>query len=261
MHVLLIGLGNMGRKYLSKLEEMGKLPVLCDRDPNKAVGNYPFYCHFEEIQEPTKAVIIAVDPTEHVKLAKFFLENGASILLEKPPALSQREFMEIYHHPRLYISEVESFSSCLGYFPKDVKEIHIERLGRGKGYLSPLWDLAWHDLYLLQMYFKELHITSFKMGDVWHLEGKADGVPFSIKVAWEHPSPSRKWFINGGSLVLDFAKEEVWKNGKLIHKENRDKLRLMVEAFLSGNFDPKSKDRALKNLELLEKTTEAFALQ
>jgi hypothetical protein len=30
-------------------------------------------------------------------------------------------------------------------------------------------------------------------------------------------------------LILDFAKEEVWKEGKLIHKENRDKLRLMVE--------------------------------
>jgi UDP-N-acetylglucosamine 3-dehydrogenase len=252
MHILLIGLGNMGKKYLSKLEEMGKLPVLCDRDPNKAVGSYPFYCHFEEVKEPVKAVIIAVDPAEHVRLAKFFLENGASVLLEKPPALSKREFMEIYHYPTLYISEIESFSSCLDYFPKDVEEVHIERLGRGRGYLSPLWDLAWHDLYLLQLFFKDLQITSLKVGDVWHLEGKADGVPFSIKTAWEHPNPSRRWFINRGSLILDFAKEEVWKEGKLIHKENRDKLRLMVESFLSGNFDHRSKDRALKNLELLE---------
>lgn len=62
----------MGKKYLSKLEEMGKLPVLCDRDPNKAVSSYPFYCHFEEVKEPVKAVIIAVDPAEHVRLAKFF---------------------------------------------------------------------------------------------------------------------------------------------------------------------------------------------
>jgi UDP-N-acetylglucosamine 3-dehydrogenase len=38
-------------------------------------------------------------------------------------------------------------------------------------------------------------------------------------------------------LILDFAKEEVWKEGKLIHKESRDKLRLMVERFLSGDFD------------------------
>jgi UDP-N-acetylglucosamine 3-dehydrogenase len=47
-------------------------------------------------------------------------------------------------------------------------------------------------------------------------------------------------------------KEEVWKEGKLIHRESRDKLRLMVESFLSGDFDHRSKDRALKNLELLE---------
>jgi len=113
MHILLIGLGNMGKKYLSKLEEMGKLPVLCDRDPDKTVSSYPFYCHFEEVKEPTEVVIIAVDPAEHVRLAKFFLESGALVLLEKPPALSKREFMEIYHYPTLYISEIESFSSCL----------------------------------------------------------------------------------------------------------------------------------------------------
>ncbi len=37
----------------------------------------------------------------------------------------------------------------------------------------------------------------------------ADGIMSRLSVAWEHPSPSRKWLINCGELVLDFVKEEV----------------------------------------------------
>ncbi|WP_448584210.1 Gfo/Idh/MocA family protein [Thermocrinis sp.] len=252
MHILVIGLGNMGKKYLSKLEELGKPPVLCDRDPNKALDNYPFYCHLEDIEEDIGAVIIAVDPKDHVKLAKSFLDQGIPVLLEKPPALTHLEFMQIYHYPDLYISEIESFSTCLSYFPKDVKTLSIERLGKGKGYVSPLWDLAWHDLYLLQIFFKEIEIEYLKVDNVWEIKGKADTVDFTIRVAWEYPNPSRRWVINDGSLVLDFAKEEVWEDGNLIHRGNIDKLGAMVKAFLSGKFDGKSKERALKNIILLE---------
>ncbi len=253
MHILVIGLGNMGKKYLLKLEELGKLPVLCDRDPNKAIDDYPFYCHLEDVQEDIGAVIIAVDPKDHVKLARDFLDKGVPVLLEKPPALTYLEFMQVYHYPNLYISEIESFSTCLNYFPKNVKTLSIERLGKGRGYISPLWDLAWHDLYLLQRFFKEIEIESLKAGDVWELKGKADSVDFTIRVAWEHPNPGRRWIINNGSLLLDFAKEEVWENGNLIHRSNTDKLGAMLKTFLSGKFDGKSKERALKNIILLER--------
>jgi len=254
MHILLVGFGNMGQKYLKKLEELEKLPVICDIDPKKATGRHPFYCHIGEVKEELKAVIVAIDPVEHVKVAKSFLERGIPVLLEKPPALTSEEFMEIYHYPHLYISEVESFSSCLSYFPKEVKSIKIERLGRGRGYISPLWDLAWHDLYLLQRFFKDIELTELKKDHIWELLGLADRIPFSIRVAWEHPEPSRKWIINDGELVLDFAKEEVWKEGRLIHRaENLDKLRLMVSSFLKGEYDSESKRRALKNIRMLEK--------
>jgi hypothetical protein len=59
--------------------------------------------------------------------------------------------------------------------------------------------------------------------------------------------------MNGGQVILDFAREEVWGENKLIHmEEKRDKLRLMSESFIKGDFDQKSKERAKKNLILLE---------
>ncbi len=256
MHVLLVGLGNMGKKYLSKLEDMGEKLVLCDKDPSKDTGKHPFYCHFGDIDEELKAAIIAIDPYMHVEVAQKFLEKGCHVLLEKPPALSSHDFERINSYPNLYVSEIETFSSCIRYFPKDLEEIRIERLGSGRGYISPLWDLAWHDLYMLQLFFEDIRIESFKKDKAWNIEGKADGVMFRLSVAWEYPSSSRKWLINGGELVLDFAKEKVWKEEELILQEKRDKLKMMLESFLRGEYDTKSRERAMRNIKLLERVQE-----
>jgi len=150
MHVLLVGLGNMGMKYLAKLEELQELPVLCDIDPYKNIGRHPFYCHFGEIKE-----------------------SVVPVLLEKPPALSSEEFALIADDPNLEISEIELYSFPVKSFPRDirVKEIRAERLNRGRGYINPLWDLAWHDLYVLQYLFGDVEVFRVRRGKVWELEG------------------------------------------------------------------------------------------
>ena len=252
MRILLVGVGNMGRKYLTKMAELGHTPILCDTDPDKRVNGFSFYCHVEEVKEQVDAAIVAIEPSEHVKVSKPLLEMGLPVLLEKPPALSYREFQKIEPYTHLYISEIETFSSCLKYFPEKVHTLSIERLGRSKGYVSPLWDLAWHDLYLLQLFFENIWITQVKTGELWEINGEADRIPFSLKVAWEHPAPSRRWVINEGELILDLAKEEVWVKGELLHSEPRDKLKLMLKAFLEGEFDKESRERAKRNLLLLE---------
>lgn len=84
----------------------------------------------------------------------------------------------------------------------------------------------------------------------------ADGIMSRLSVAWEHPSPSRKWLINCGELVLDFAEEEVWKGGELILQEKRDKLKMMLESFLRDEYDTKSRERVMRNIKLLERVQE-----
>jgi len=252
MHVLLVGLGNMGNKYFWKLEQMGERLVLCDIDPSKEKKPYPFYCHFGDVKEDVRAVIVAVDPKDHVSIAKEFLSKDIPVLLEKPPALSSKEFESIKNHEKLYISEVESYSVCAQFLRKPERFIKIERFGKGKGYISPLWDLAWHDLYLLQSISENIKVEALEIdGEVWTLRGSLDGIPFSISVAWEHPQPRRLWYIDE-DLLLDFGEERVYERGKLLKEEKRDKLRLMVEDFLKGSFDKKSVQRAYINLKILE---------
>ncbi len=257
MHVLLVGLGNMGMKYLAKLEELKELPVLCDIDPYKNISRYPFYCHFGEIKEDIRKAIVVVDPKHHVEIAKEFLSKGIPVLLEKPPARRSEEFREIWEDPNLEVSEIELYSFPVKNFPKglEVEEILIERLNRGRGYINPFWDLAWHDLYILQYLFGDVKVDSFREGEIWEMEGSAGGVPFRLRVAWEHKGEVvRRWLLKTGEgeVLMDFLREEITINGEIRRKREGDKLREMVSDFLSGRKREGSALRALRNLELLE---------
>ncbi len=247
----------MGMKYLAKLEELEELPVLCDIDPYKNVKKYPFYCHFGEVKEEVKRAIVVVDPQHHVEIAKEFLRRGVPVLLEKPPARRSDEFREIWEDPNLEISEIELYSFPVKNFPKDVEveEILIERLNKGRGYINPFWDLAWHDLYILQYLLGDVEVRSTREGDVWEMEGKAGGVPFRLRVAWEHRGDVvRRWLLktSRGDMVMDFLREEILFDGERKRKKEGDKLREMVSDFLSGRRREGSTLRALRNLELLE---------
>ncbi|RUM31503.1 MAG: gfo/Idh/MocA family oxidoreductase [Aquifex sp.] len=260
MHVLLIGLGNMGRKYLKKIKELGLKPVLCDIDPEKAnvCNECPFYCHIGDVKEDVQKVIIAVDPKDHVKLAREFLEKGIPVLLEKPPALTSKEFEEISGDPNLEISEIELYSEAVKNFPANVEpeEIIIERLNRGSGYINPLWDLAWHDLYILQYLFGEVEAEEVnKKEGVWELKGKVRNAPFTLRVAWKYPKDQRRiWRIktNNGDILMDFVKEELVYGNYTRYRLYGDKLGEMVSDFLKGVRREGSTKRALNNLKILE---------
>ncbi len=257
MHVLLVGLGNMGMKYLAKLEELQTLPVLCDIDPYKNVHRYPFYCHFGDVKEDVNRVIVAVDPKHHVEIAQKFLSEGIPVLLEKPPASTSGEFRLIVDNENLEVSEIELYSFPVRNLPRDIKvdKILIERLNRGRGYINPLWDLAWHDLYLLQFLFGEVKPEGLNKGKVWSLVGTAGGIPFELKVAWEFEEDVRRqWTLvtDRGKVVMDLLREELHLNGKVIKKPAGDKLRNMVKDFMEGRKREGSSLRALRNLEILE---------
>jgi predicted dehydrogenase len=260
MHVLLIGLGNMGSKYLAKLQEFGIVPVLCDLDPSKTdlCEVCPFYCHFGDVREEVSRVIVAVNPEDHVGVASEFLSKSIPVLLEKPPASTSEEFRKIWDSPFLEISEIELYSHPVKNFPRGLRprRIHIQRLNRGRGYINPLWDLAWHDLYILQYLFGELELSDAGSGDIWYLRGTAGGIPFYLETAWEYKGEvTRKWTIelgDGSFAVMDFLNETLEIGGRLTGRKEGDKLMEMVSDFIEGRRREGSSARALRNLELLE---------
>ena len=68
-HVVLIGVGNMGNKYLNVLKQLTNDIVLCDRDVNKILDKgFPYVCDIGDLNSPISKVIIATDPTQHVNI-------------------------------------------------------------------------------------------------------------------------------------------------------------------------------------------------
>ncbi len=257
MEVLLVGLGNMGLKYLRKLEEL-KIPIFInDINEGKAESlPYPFLPSIEDLPGTITHAIVAVDPKDHVNIANALLSRDIKVLLEKPPALSSEEFLKIKDAENLYISEIELYNPCLlnmkGQVPTDVK-IFSKRLNRGIGYFSPLWDLAWHDLYIIDYLFGEISVFKCSgQGFYRKLEGKAGTTEFVIEVAWKYDGNVDR-SLRVGEYLINFVEGTVYKGSLKICENIKDKLKLMVNSFLDGTYIGGSRERAYRIIKELEK--------
>jgi len=260
MEVLLVGLGNMGLKYLRKLEEIGISIRISDIDEGKAEGlPYPFIYNIEDIPDTVTHAIVAIDPKDHVKVSSLLLDRGIKVLLEKPPALNSRDFEKIKDKENLYISEIELYNPCLLNLKDklvDIKSIESKRLNRGVGYFSPLWDLAWHDLYIMDFLIGNIKIEEGEgKGYFRRLKGFAGSVPFRLEVAWKYEDGVERSMILG-NYRIDFTNGTVYEGDKKLCENKKDKLKLMVTSFLNGTYISGSRERASRIIGELEKIDE-----
>ncbi len=263
MDILLVGLGNMGLKYLRKLEEMGVGIFINDINEEKAEGiPYTFLHNIEDIPESITHAIIAIDPKDHVKVASLLLEKGLKVLLEKPPALSSEEFKAIKDKENLFISEIELYNPCLLNVKDELprgERVVSRRLNKGIGYFSPLWDLAWHDLYILDYLFGEVKIENCEANGFYRrLEGVAGNTPFIIEVAWNYKGNTER-NLRVCDYLIDFTKGYVYKGHSRVCSNDKDKLKLMVTSFIYGTYIGGSRERADRIIGELEKVND-FAL-
>ncbi len=260
MEVLLVGLGNMGLKYLRKLEELNVNIRISDVDEGKAEGlPYPFIYNLEDVPESTTHAIVAIDPKDHVEVSSTLLKKGIKVLLEKPPALNSKDFEKIKDEENLYISEIELYNPCILNLKdklKGIKRIESKRLNKGIGYFSPLWDLAWHDLYIMDFLAGDIKIEKAEgKGFFRKVKGFAGSVPFTLEVAWKHEGDvERSMMLNG--YKIDFVEGVIYEGDKNICENKKDKLKLMVTAFLNGTYLKGSKERASRIIRELEKIDE-----
>lgn len=242
----------MGRKYLQKLTSKGIDVSLCDLDPSKKVEGVRFFSNLDDaLEEDYEIAIVAIDPSGHVRVCQTLLQRGIRVLVEKPPATSLEEFLSIYNYENLRVSEIERFSLCANLLQKPRASLDIYRFGKTKGYLSPIYDLAWHDLYLLQT-LGEITLSALtRRNNIWVIKGFLDEIEFSLAVAWEHPSPMRLWRIDS-FITYDFSLDKVLKSGQVVSEGSWDRLDKMLDAFIEGKLEKEGLKRALRNFELIE---------
>ena len=270
MKVGVVGVGNMGRHYVNKLVLLGMKPVLIDKSTqalNKFDKNLPKYTDLDQALKENEFdyLFVATAPTSHLPIAKKAIEKNINVMVEKPPALSSKELEEtinlaISKDVVLGVSEIELRSSCIRNFKKEgsYKSIEAYRLNLGQGYINPFFDLAWHDLYILQYLFESINIKkAIDLGDIYEVYGETDEGEFFIKVGWNQANLRREWILTKDEekTILDFTTDTIYyPKGKAIEGDKKDKLETMIGEFLDKpSFD--SSFRALKVLKQIEKIT------
>lgn len=263
MKVAIVGIGNMGSKYINKFVELGYETVLIDIEDYRLAKypeNFKKYKDLNQAldKEDIQALFVATSPTSHIPIAKKAIERGINVLIEKPPALSSKELEEainlaIKKNVYLHVSEIELQSSIVRNLKLHKKPSGIKgfRLNLGKGYINPFYDLAWHDLYIFQYLIGDFKIKSVKdKGNIFEVYAISDNTEFDLEVAWLNPFVRREWLLDE-NIKLNFVEDSIYHNGNIIESDKKDKLKLMIQNFIN-NPSFESSFRALKILKEIE---------
>lgn len=239
INVSIIGLGYWGPNYLrifNKLKK-GKIRYCCDLDKtnlNKLKDLYSITkitTDYKEVAEDsiTDAVVISTPLNMHYEIAKYCLERGKHVLIEKPfvPTFRQgKELMKIAEKNDLIIMVGHVYKYHPGI--KRLKEIMKEKLGTiyyisavrvGLGpirkHASVLWDLTIHDISIATYLLDSLPIEIIATGES-HIQKKIEDVIFltlsfpnhilyNIHASWIAPEKIRKITVVGseGMAVFD----------------------------------------------------------
>ena len=167
LRAAVVGVGHLGRFHAQKYAALDgvKLVAVCDLDRDRAReiaaahGARPVFDH-RELPGRVDAVTIAADTSAHFELARFFLERGVHVLVEKPMTATSEEGRELTriadrNDLRLQVGHVERFNPALLSARErlsSVQFIECHRLApfkdRGAD-VNVVLDLMIHDLDLI----------------------------------------------------------------------------------------------------------------
>lgn len=298
-----VGVGYLGRFHAQKYKSLPQsdLVGVCDvseengRKVSTEVG-VPFFKDAKDLIGKVDAVSIASTTRSHFELAKFYLENGIHVLVEKPITLKSNEADELcqiakLRNLKLQVGHVERFNTAfLAAKEKLQKPLFIEahRLAPFKGRstdVDVVMDVMIHDLdVLLSLVNSKVRsvsavgvpvITAFT--DIANARIEFDsGCIANITASRVSLSSTRKFrvFQQDQYLSIDFEKGDInlttktgeWENGNIpLNHETwnltkadaiLEETKAFLDAILTNSPVPVPGEDALKALRLAEKILE-----
>lgn len=261
-----IGVGYWGPNLLRNLVSnpnctVSKVCDLSEERQNFVKSLYPSVSVTDKIgdvvfDEGIDAIVIATPVFTHYDLAIKCLKAGKHILVEKPMASTSKEVETIKNlaeskgliamvgHTFLYNSAVKYVkklidSGDLG----DIRYIYSQRinLGRIRKDVDALWNLAPHDISIIQYWLNEPSPLSITRNGVSYVQKGIDDVVFlnikytggamaNIHVSWLDPHKIRKITIVGSKKMVVY--DDIAENKIVIYDKGIDKM-----AVLGKNMD------------------------
>ena len=238
LNIAQIGVGYWGPNLLRNLisNKQCKVTVVSDLDANRrdyVHRLYPAVRVTDRAQDvfadkSVDAVVIATPVATHFELAMKALENGKHILVEKPLARSVSEIDEIGNlakkknrvvmagHTFLYNAAVRYVKKLIdaGELGK-IRYIYSQRLnlGRIRSDVDALWNLAPHDVSIIQYWLGDPTPVSVVRRGLDYIQPNIDDVVFlniiypnkimaNIHVSWLDPNRVRSMTVVGSKKMV-----------------------------------------------------------
>ncbi len=219
------------------------------------------------------AIVIATPVFTHFELAKKALENGKHVLLEKPMTSSVHEAEQLIEmadkfqkvlmvdHTFLYTGAVQKMKKMI-----DTNEIgnikYFDSTRINLGLFQPdvnvLWDLAPHDISILNYLIKEKPYSVQATG-ISHTNNGIENIAFltvnynsdfiaHFNCSWTSPVKIRMMLIGGDKKMVVFNDLEPTEKIKVYdtgynHKTDEEKNRILVDYRAGDIFIPKIENR------------------
>lgn len=239
--IAVAGLGHWGPNLARNFAELAELAWLCDADPARETyaTRYPqarFTTTFDDLlaDDAVDAVVIATPVPTHYELAKRALEAGKHVLVEKPPAMREREMDELVAladerdrvlmpgHLLLYHPGVQRVKQMIDAGELgDVLCVYGNRqnLGIIRSNENALWSLGVHDLSVILYFLDEDPDVAVALGRDFLTEGVEDvvfcylrfpsGKIAHMHLSWLDPHKMRKMTVVGTEKMVVFDDMEL----------------------------------------------------
>ncbi len=289
-----VGYGYWGPNLVRNLHAhpQVRLVSVCDLEPARldlVARGYPAVrtttCFQDLLADPAvQAVVICTRVESHAELALAALRSGRHVLVEKPLAASVQEACHLVDEARrrnllLMVDHTFVFSPAVRKI-RDLllggdlgRRVHYYdsvrvNLGPFRHDVNALWDLAVHDLSILDYVFPHQPLEVSCIG-VSHLEGQPENLAYltcwypdnllaHIHVNWLAPVKLRRTLIGGDQKMLVFddlepsEKLKVYDKGITVTSNGGGRDALMVDDRSGDMWAPKLSNREALALEVDE---------
>lgn len=258
-----IGVGYWGPNLLRNLNSNDGCNVKVVADLSKdrrefVEKSYPNVFVTEDVNnifndQDIDAVIISTPASTHYELAIRSLNSNKHILVEKPMATtseevkhikelsSKKELVAMVGHTFLYNSAVRCVKSIIDSGEiGNVRYIYSQRLnlGRIRNDIDALWNLAPHDISIIQYLLDEIEPISVSRSGQSYVQDGIDDVVFlnlaypnkviaNIHVSWLDPQKTRKMVIVGSKKMIIY--DDIADNKVIVYDKGIDRMSILGE--------------------------------
>lgn len=239
IRVALVGYGCWGMNLARNLQAAKgcHLETICDLDRTRlglARNTHPGVAASQSWRKVAAdpnidAVVVATPADTHFEIARGMLDAGKHLLVEKPVVNHTTEAEQLVQesdrrgltlmvdHTFVYSPAVQHVDSLLsGGMIGQVCSVEAERLNASgsRTDASVHWDLAWHDLSILQYLFRSApHFAgasrdgSLPETTVMRVRFPS-GISATVRVSWNSPEKRRKMILRGTRGTIEYRETD-----------------------------------------------------